>query len=270
VTWRDAVKAIPGAPRAIRTVRDWQQEESRPVGGSSDGLRLTVPRKYAHRYFNAPYEPMSVNWLREHIHAGMTAVDVGAHIGFLTCFMARAVGPSGRVVAVEPDQKNARYVRRNLRVNGLTADLYVAGAGNYSGPRDLHITGSSDSHGFYDHPNTETLRVVTVEQKRLDDILDRADVLKVDTEGAECEVIEGAERILSARPPLLIEWTPACQVRAGRDVEELPTMLRDLGYRLTVLDDAANRSYSMDEALADVRSGSLPISWYVNLSATVT
>ena len=51
--------------------------------------------------------------LRSLLRPGMTAVDVGGNIGYVALLMAAAVGPSGRVVAVEPDPRNAHVLRLN-------------------------------------------------------------------------------------------------------------------------------------------------------------
>lgn len=257
-------KRVPGAVTFAHGVRSYS--ERRSIQGTSEGLRLAVPKKYASRYFDTAYEPTTVAWLRSHLSDGATAVDVGAHIGFLTCFMARAVGPEGNVVAFEPDAENFRFLRRNLRLNHLAADVHAVGAGSGNGSRQFHITGSSDSHGFYEHPNTETLRVVTVQQVRLDDVLRDADLLKIDTEGAECDVLEGAQRLLSSTPPMLVEWTPDCQRKAGRVDDELLTMLRDLGYNLTVLHDESQAVRDVNDVLTDLRAGVLRPGWYANIA----
>ncbi len=242
-----------------------RQESARVVTGTSGGLTLTVPTRYAERYLAGQYEPLATDFMRQRLRPGMTAVDVGAHVGYLSCYMSKLVGPAGRVVAIEPAEENARLVRRNAADNDLTIEVICAGAGSRQTTRSLHVTGSSDSHGFYEHPNSRTRRQVTVEEVPLDELFASSpDLVKIDVEGAEVEVLEGMQRMLSeARPDLLVEWAPRCQSRAGREPDELVRLLLDYDYSIRALDDKNGRVLSIEEA---VRCAEHDDDWYANLA----
>src|SRR5262245_37802439 len=49
--------------------------------------------------------------------SGATALDIGANVGFYTLLLSRAVGPTGSVIAVEPDRRNVAHLRLHLRIN---------------------------------------------------------------------------------------------------------------------------------------------------------
>lgn len=255
--------------------------ETRPVAGirtrvagppgvdvGIDTVSLRVPERFRGHYAGG-YERRAVDWLGAHLRPGGIAVDVGAHIGYLALVMARAVGPAGSVIAVEPAPENLTYLRANVARNGArNVAVIAAGAGAASDTRELHLTGSSDSHGFYDHPLTPTVASTTVEQVRLDDLVARADVIKIDVEGAELEVLAGMTRLLEAPhpPALLVEWMPACQRRAGHTPRELPDALRSAGYRLTVLDDLTGEERSVEQIVELLDREELFVEWYANLA----
>lgn len=230
------------------------------------GARLTAPRKYADWYARG-FEPRTVAWLRGSVSGGASVVDVGAHVGFLTLLLSQLVGTHGHVYAVEPAPDNLRWLRRNIRRNAATnVHILPHAAGRERRTRALRVTGSSDSHGFYDHPLTRTQGSVPVAQVPLDDLIPAADLIKIDVEGAELEVLDGMGRLLAQRPRLLLEWMPECQRAAGHAAEDLVERLRSLGYDLQVLDDLHGRTVTTDRILRELRAGELSPSWYANLA----
>lgn len=251
------------ARRATRAEQAWTEAEVH-------GFTLALPGRFRHHYVDHDYEPLSRAFLEAHVRPGHHAVDVGAHIGLYTLLLGRLVGPDGRVTSVEPAAENLEYLRANLAGNGLDdrVEVVVAAASAAAGRARFHITGSSDSHGLFAHPNTATVRVVEVDTVRLDDIVTGADFVKIDTEGAELETIEGFRRGLSATTAALVEWAPACQSQAGHDLGDLPVALQDLGFAVRVLDDQAGVEREVGETLAGLRSGSLPAGWYGNLACS--
>ena len=236
------------------------------------GVRLQLPARFVNHYVFHDYEPVTRRTLLGHIKPGMTVGDVGAHIGFYSLLASKKVGASGKVHAVEPSEDNLRYLNENVTLNGCrNVGVHPYAVGSRRECRTFHLTGSSDSHGFYRHPLTETVREVEVQAVPVDEIIQEPiHVLKVDVEGAELEALEGMRRTLSDNPglALCIEWNPACMRNAGYDPLELPAELRRLGFGgIRVLDDMESRVRKVEDAEAVVRSGSAPDHWYVNLWA---
>jgi FkbM family methyltransferase len=260
----------------LRVRRLWRRyleaNGSRPVRIDVQGVRLTVPRRYLPDFICREYEPLTTAAFRRAIRPGATVIDVGAHLGYYTLLAGTLAGAAGRVHAVEPCPENQAFLVKNIRLNQLqNVHLYGYAAGAARAERIFHITGSSDSHSLYPHPLTPTVRQVPVTEVPLDEIVrGPVDVAKIDVEGAEFEVLAGMERLLAESPSLElgIEWAPACLRNAGRDPAALPGLLRDLGFtRIEVLDDREGRICSLEETLVQVRAGSLPENWYVNLWA---
>lgn len=153
----------------------------------------------------------------EFVHIDDSVWDIGANVGLLTFAAAHRAGPDGHVLAVEADLFLTELLRRSAALQPATSapvQIVPAAASLANGIADFHIakdaratnhlaasSGSSQTGGI-----RETVPVVTL---TLDWLLDHAPaptVLKIDVEGAEADVLRGAERILSvARPVLLCE-----------------------------------------------------------------
>jgi FkbM family methyltransferase len=236
------------------------------------GLKVYMPPRFTRHYFVREYEPVTQRVFLESVRAGDVVVDVGAHIGYFSLLAAKVVGETGKVYAVEPCQETVRLLEKSIHANSIrNLAVHCCAAGNSQCLREFNITGSSDSHGFYRHPNTETLNTVQVKQEKVDSIVEgRVNVAKIDVEGAEIEVLEGMENILMRNHDIIlfVEWFPAGMKSAGRDPSELPERLRKLNFMdIRVIDDTAESIRPVDEVISMIRKGLLPPSWYANLWA---
>lgn len=127
------------------------------------------------------------------IQRGMRVFDVGAHQGFYSMCFAAWVGGKGSVLAFEPMPWNCDLLTFNAHLNDAT-NLSIA----------PYAAGAARGSVTFDEPfNTGS---VSLEVRPLDDYADRRpDFLKIDAEGAECEILRGAKRILETTPHLAIE-----------------------------------------------------------------
>ena len=85
-------------------------------------------------------EPGVRAFLEARLHPGGTAVDIGANIGVHALTMAKIVGPSGRVVCIEPAPHIASTLERTLRLNGFSdrSQVICSGAAHSVGEATLH------------------------------------------------------------------------------------------------------------------------------------
>jgi FkbM family methyltransferase len=236
------------------------------------GMRLSVPRRFVEHFVFREYEPVTTAALLRVLRPGMNVADVGAHIGYYSVLAARAVGRGGVVHAVEPAEENTTFIETNTRRNRLrNVLLHRCAAGAARELRPFHLTGSSDSHGFYAHPLTETLDTVPMLAIPLDELVpEPLHVVKIDVEGAEIEVLQGASRHLASGhvQALCVEWNPACQRQAGHDPLALPRQIAALGFStVTLLDDEANCIRPLEEVVTEVEACEPSNLWYVNLWA---
>ena len=92
----------------------------RVIGGET----FRMPARWS-RYYDAGYEPGTFAFLRRRCRPGDTVMDIGAHIGLFTVFMARLVGPSGRVLSFEPTPYTCGVLREMVRINGCGSTVEV-------------------------------------------------------------------------------------------------------------------------------------------------
>lgn len=140
-------------------------------------------------------------YLRE-IQSGDTIVDAGAFTGDYTVYASRKVGPTGRVLAFEPDPTNLKKLRANLR--GELNNVTIIEKGLWSSEEELTFRAGTEgfTSGAACISTLTTGRDLTVNVTRLDTELKRLgiseiSVLKMDIEGAELEALKGCQTTLT-------------------------------------------------------------------------
>ena len=167
-------------------------------------LRNVIAREACLTGRTAPAETAVV---RASLPAGGTFVDVGANWGYFTLAGAHAVGPAGRVVALEPDPRVHAELCANVARNGIgnVAVLAVA-ASDRGGEAVLRGYAEADRNrgvsSLVAAPAGDAPSF-TVRTAPLDDLLDEqgidsVDLVKIDVEGAEELVVRGRVRGLAA------------------------------------------------------------------------
>jgi FkbM family methyltransferase len=170
--------------------------------------------------------------LRRSVGPGDTVWDVGANVGAMALIAARIVGPSGRVVAVEPDPGCAAAISRNAAHNEIDwLEVIEAAAADSSGHAELIVVSDRlwtrlASVGEHDLVE-QRLRVRTI---ALDDVAGPPPTLiKIDVEGGELEVLAGMARLLAQERPIV-----ACEMH-GKNAAFCDVM-QDAGYVVSNLD----------------------------------
>lgn len=149
------------------------------------------------------YEP--VGWVAP--KPGDVFLDVGAYIGWYTIQAAKAAGPSGRVIALEPDAYNRRQLEENLALNGLASCTVVPVAAWFE---TAEIGWRSDDVPVWSRvdraSSKRSARATTIDSLVSELGLSSVNWIKMDIEGAEIEALQGAEEVLRRfRPILFIE-----------------------------------------------------------------
>jgi FkbM family methyltransferase len=149
---------------------------------------------------------------------GRVFIDVGANIGIVTVTALKRHG-FRRAVSIEPEPDNFRLLEVNVTLNRGDAEVRTFNIAVSSGVGEAPLLLNRGSHGEHalvaGAAAADAADVVKVPTRPLDDVLAEAghrpeDVgfLKIDTEGHEPRVLQGAARVLSASPPAMIEYAP--------------------------------------------------------------
>lgn len=207
------------------------------------------------------YEQDEIALVRSLLKPGDTAIDVGGHIGFFTMQMAAMVGASGRVYAFEPLDTNAELLERSIAENRF-ADRIVfqrVAVGASSGMATLTFPAETLNSGgaYLLRDGTAPLtgnQMTRVPAVALDDLAIKRPVrlIKMDVEGAEPQVLRGAQRLLREdRPTLLSELHPTQLDRAsGASADDFLAQIRAMGYRAHTIEHGAIAA-ALERAPAD-------------------
>jgi FkbM family methyltransferase len=206
--------------------------------GSAEGLWLELNPRTGQDYLRGDVEPAIQEILSKRLKPGMVFYDLGANIGFFSLLAARLVGAAGQVFSFEPDPEIAERLRRNIGRNGfINATVIEAGIWSASGAVNfVPADPSSPDRGVGKFVAGENSAVGTPTRcVALDAFVQNApapDVIKCDVEGAEIEVFRGAEKLLTARHPLIL-----CEMHSAANDKFLREYFVRFGYVLESVDN---------------------------------
>ena len=215
-------------------------------------LDLNDPNEeWMNRYFlaNRCYEPEIAFVMMRALRDGDTAVDVGANVGFFTLFMSSAVGVSGHVMSFEPASNVLPGLRRNLSLNpSNNIEVYEQALWCRGEKRTFWLNADSrGSNCLWDPglwPESPLSRASPsfseVMTTTLDDMVGQRPVrlIKIDTEGAEQKILEGAQTVLQRQKPpyIIVECNPFGASQFGDTNESMRAFMRDFGYEAFFID----------------------------------
>jgi FkbM family methyltransferase len=185
------------------------------AAGDLAGAQLLLDLRVDKDLWLGTYEPAMQRALRDLARPGMTAYDLGANIGYMTLLLAKAVGESGRVVAVEPLPSNMARLRAAVELNHMQGRVALVekAIGPRSG-RETFLVHRSPGMGRLEQApgRPESFQhAVEVEVVSVDDLVysegfPAPQLVKMDLEGGEGRALEGMARLLrDVKPILLIE-----------------------------------------------------------------
>jgi FkbM family methyltransferase len=247
------IRSSPAAQAALAPAASWYHRGPIVVsGGIGLGLRVAtteLPLHHAHAgsIVRGTLEVPVQEALRRHLSPGDVFYDVGANLGFFSLCAALLVGSEGAVHAFEPVPWCARAVRVNAEANDFgQIVVHEQAASSETGRGVLQVVEEASwSHlsSTGDHP--ETRERIEVELVALDDLVGAGELpppqlVKIDTEGAELQVIEGMRRTIAEHAPVLV-------VETHDTNERLVALLEELGYRVENIDGP--------EPVSEARSG---------------
>lgn len=184
-------------------------------------------------FFFGDYDPETVAVLKHCLRPGHTMIDVGANIGTHALPLARV----GRVLAFEPSPSIFARLIANAALNDATSfEARQVALGDRVGTIDLFLPVDAANAGGATAIQTTSGRYISVPCTTLDAIaatedLGTVDAIKIDVEGYESAVIDGARLILTRQRPILIfEYNAHQWALAGQTFTAVRQRLVALGY----------------------------------------
>ena len=184
----------------------------RVVTGVARGARLELDLANEKAYWLGHYEPEVQDYLRKHLAPGDVVYDIGAHHGFLSVCAARL---GARVYAFEPVADNARRIRRQAELNGLSIEVVEAAVWDSSAGIELVRSDSSSEWHAEEGGGFPSLT--------LDEFAAEAPpptLIKIDVEGAEGRVLRGAVALLERQAPTVL-----CEIHGDATRSEVFALL---------------------------------------------
>ncbi|MEQ8233898.1 MAG: FkbM family methyltransferase [Gammaproteobacteria bacterium] len=218
-----------------------------------EGIELAI-------YLAGVFERATWAAYRGLLRPGDRVLDAGANIGAHTLPLARCVGPAGRVLAVEPTDYAHARLTRNIALNPELAARIVAEQAMLAADADGEVAAGfysswpADGRDVDCHArhlgvmmSADGARRVTVDSLVAARGFDSLQLVKLDVDGYELEVLEGARATLSRdRPAVIMELAPYTVRERGQEPLDIITLLRDHGYGFSTLNGrplAIDRAY---------------------------
>ena len=190
------------------------------------------------------YEP-ELTFLSRFLNEGETFVDAGANCGVYTIAAGNIVGSGGRVLAFEPGGQIFAMLRKSVEMNQFKqVQLFETGLSNQTGTAELYAHPHGASSFSLGRPDVPAAKSFTIQLRKLDDILDEEGVatvhcIKMDVEGAEELILQGAARLFDrCKPRVIFEINPAAISALGLQRDGAWRFLERHGYKFFTIDTA--------------------------------
>jgi len=216
------------------------------------------------------WERWITNVFLDNVKEGMNVVDIGANVGYYTLLAASKVGKRGRVFAFEPHLETFQILSRNIEINGFIDSVTPINKAVFSKTAKLalhipqhHKADSSvvaDLSHFLKHwtQRGERTEATDVDGISLDDYFAdkdiKIDLMKMDAEGSEPHIFDGATKLLRRNPNMAIisEFAPSQITGAGKDPRSFLVQLEDLGFPLKIINfDSQTVQACIDDLLRE-------------------
>jgi FkbM family methyltransferase len=221
-------------------------------------LDLADPEQLKVYFFGHYHERYEAGLVRRLMNDDEVFWDIGANVGYFTLVAAAALNHRGQIVAFEPGRNAYTRLTENLALNPYrNIKTYPVAVTDREGEAVLHLSGdiADSSASLYPaaqtQPGQEVCRTVALEQFRREEGLRPPDLIKLDAEGAELAVLQGARGLITDSPPLwLMEMEEKNLQAAGTSKAAVADFLTGCGYRAAHL--YKGRWYTTDD-LATVK-----------------
>lgn len=254
--WKTALRKSPAQWLAKHRGRQWNlaRDKDGYVDVKVEGrarLRLHTDSTLGGLIFCHGFEQNERTFLWRYLRVGDVFVDVGANIGLFTVIAAKRVGERGRVYAFEPAALPRQRLEENILLNKFgNVSVQPFALSDQDGWLEISVpTDGHDAWSSLAMPIAGTgIQVDRIEAITWDNFAKsygdrKPTMIKIDVEGWENRVLDGASTALSAvdAPLLQVEFTDAAAQAAGSSCAALYQHLLDLGYTVCHYDKVHNQ-----------------------------
>lgn len=266
-----ALRILPARLRGKMRLSRWLLQQlltSGPADILTQGITFRVPSTREpvalHLIADGSYESQLCTTIANHLQPDSVFFDVGANVGAMALTAAHHWCPHGQVVAFEASPNIFSYLDHNARTNPHTGlKLLNCAVSNQSGKHVNFYDAPIEKFGMGSLVNrfqTQGIEVptITLDDAAADQGIARVDVIKVDVEGFELGVFQGAQHLLQQTPSpfIVFEFNDWAEANGTSQPGDAQRYLRELGYTTLTL-DAWQRDDLTPQAIIDKGSGDI-------------
>jgi FkbM family methyltransferase len=196
------------------------------ASGPMSGLRLVCGWHVSHAHLSGIYELPTQKAIDQHVRPGFVCYDLGASIGYLSLLMARK---AKKVYAFEPAPHAASEIDRHAAANAME-NIEVVTLPVSGDVREVRFTLTDAAFGSAINETETRWPVLTLTTITLDMFAEThpaPDFIKIDVEGEEGRVIEGARRLLATKRPII-----CCELHSEEAAAHVVSVVREYRYRV--------------------------------------
>jgi FkbM family methyltransferase len=226
----------------------------------------------AHITQHRTYEPHVTRELLPLLKPGVIMLDIGANLGYFTLLAASRIGPTGKVIAFEPNPDNCNSIHLSLYANHLKNVVVYPFAVSDKEALLAIETHNSNSGVFETNANASEVLVQAVSLDHFLPPEERIDIIKIDIEGSEGRAWRGMEALIRrCRPVVFTEFFPELLRRhSGMEAESYLNNISAMGYHLYILSGKGRKtpaSQSVTAILDAWNNLNNPLEGYLDLVA---
>jgi FkbM family methyltransferase len=232
----------------------WYGDRGEPIQYGPHRLRY-VPgtRPVRLRYMDSPdavvrNDALQIAFFLDHVKPGDLMLDIGGHFGQYAVLFASLVSDSGLVITFEPDREAKATLRQNVVLNGFSERVEIESLALFDqvGEHTFFSRGADSMSslarsGLGTNALAPEVVEYSVKTARLDDFMASRNLpfpafVKLDTEGAEINILRGAKTLLGSSATIVCELHPYVWNEFGSTFEELLKLVDDSGKTIEYLD----------------------------------
>lgn len=198
--------------------------------GPMSGLKLVCGPHVSHAHLRGVYEIDTLMTVDRYVQPGFVCYDLGASIGYLSILMARK---ASHVYAFEPAPHAAAEIRRNAAANQMS-NISIVPVPVSDGEREVSFCITDAAYGSAINETETRWPILKLKTTTLDHFATAnplPDFIKIDVEGEEGAVLEGARDILRSKRPII-----CCELHTTTAANLVCKLLKEFGYSIRSLD----------------------------------
>lgn len=185
----------------------------------------------------------TIKIFEKYLTFGNNFIDIGANLGYMSINASKIVGPKGKIISFEPDNTIYNLFENNIFLNNVeNIKLNKIGLSNYNGEASFNIATESGLSRLENKNNNleglilqtkTTIKVNTLDSYLLDNDLTNLKIhmIKIDVEGHELNILQGAVNLLNdSKPIIILEINPGALIQNDLSLTNIFEFLDSLEY----------------------------------------